>query len=364
MSMERNDRTARAAVFLGHGRPIELREYAVPAPRAGEVLVRVTHSTICSSDVHTWAGRRQEPVPCVLGHEITGRIEAVGGGGDLRDLRGRALALGDRVTWTIAASCGGCYFCRRGLPQKCESLFKYGHTALRAGRHFSGGFADYCLLAPGTGLVWLPDAVDDSVASTANCAVATVAAVLRSVGPVEGEVVLVHGCGVLGLMACAMARAAGAAEVVACDIDGSRGALARGFGAGHFALPGQLAGVVADLTGGRGVDFALEFSGDAESVAAGIELARVGGTCVIAGVTTPGQRVELDPQRVVQRMLTLKGVHNYVPGDLVQAVDFLADHAGGLPFAQLLGPRFRLAEIEAAFAAAAGLRGVRVSVTP
>jgi putative phosphonate catabolism associated alcohol dehydrogenase len=364
MNTERSSARALAAVFSGHGEPFRLEEFPIPSPGQGEVLVDVSCSTICGSDLHTWHGRRQEPVPCVLGHEIVGRIVAFGPGAPRIDLRGEPLAEGDRITWTLAASCGECYFCVRALPQKCEHLFKYGHSSISPGREFSGGFAECCLLNAGTGIVKLPDDLHDALAAPANCAVATVAAALRLAGAVEGATVAVLGCGVLGLTAAAMARHLGAAEVVACDIDPARARHARQFGSGVFCEPANLLSDLRDLTRGRGADVTLEFSGSSAAVAGAFAATRTGGVSVIAGTTTPGGKVEIDPNDLVRRMLTIRGLHNYMPADLVAAIDFLGEVKEVFPFESLQGGSFPLTEIEAAFASSGTQPGLRTAVLP
>ena len=92
-------RVGRAAVYEAPNTPFVIKEYPVRPARAGEVLVRVTMSTICRSDIHSYEGRRPNSVPGILGHEIIGVIEEIGAGVD-RDLRGDGLRVGDRVTWT------------------------------------------------------------------------------------------------------------------------------------------------------------------------------------------------------------------------------------------------------------------------
>lgn len=364
MNTERSSARALAAVFSGHGEPFRLEEFPVPAPGRGEVLVDVSCSTICGSDLHTWHGRRQEPVPCVLGHEIVGRIVAFGPAAPRIDLCGQPLVEGDRITWTLAASCGECFFCLRGLPQKCDHLFKYGHSSIKPGREFSGGFAECCLLTPGTGIVKLPEALSDALAAPANCAVATVAAAFRLAGPVEGATVAILGCGVLGLTAAAMARDLGAAEVVACDLDPSRGEAAAQFGSQTFCVPVDLLSAVHGLTRGRGADLTMEFSGAAAAVVSALDAARTGGVSIIAGTTTPGGSVALDPNELVRRMLTIRGLHNYAPEDLVVAVEFLADTGDRFPFGSLAGGGFALDDIEHAFESATVRPGRRVSITP
>jgi len=360
----RATQSVRASLFERHGEAFRLSRVSLPQPAAGEVLVRVTCATICGSDVHTWAGRRNEPTPCVLGHEIIGRIESFGDDAPARDLRGDPLNVGDRVTWTLAASCGTCFFCLHELPQKCEQLVKYGHMEAVPGRELMGGFADYCLLAAGTGIIKVPAALPDELAAPANCAVATVAACCRLAGPLTGAVVAVIGCGVLGIIACAMVRALGAAEIIACDVAGDREPLARAFGAGHFTAPAELAPLARQLSAGRGADVVIELCGASSAVATAIEVLRVGGTAVIAGMTTPCEPVTLDPHQLMRRMLTIRGLHNYVPRDLVAAVDFLEEHAASLPFSRLHGGSFRLEEIDRAFRIAAASPGTRIAVIP
>jgi alcohol dehydrogenase len=364
MNTERSSARALAAVFSGHGQPFRLEEFPIPAPGRGEVLVDVSCSTICGSDLHTWHGRRQEPTPCILGHEIVGRIVAFGPGTPPFDLRGEPLAEGDRITWTLAASCGECFFCTRGLPQKCEHLFKYGHTSISPGREFSGGFAECCLLNAGTGIVKLPDTVSDLLAAPVNCAIATVAAAFRVSGPVEGATIAILGCGVLGLTAAAMARHLGAEKVVTCDLDPRRAGMTRAFHSEFFCGPDDLTERIGEITDGRGADVTMEFSGSASAAAAALAIARTGGTALIAGTTAPGGKVTIDPNDLVRRMLTVKGLHNYAPQDLLTAVDFLAASLDTVPFGSLFGDSFGLTQIEAAFAESSKKPGTRIAVMP
>jgi alcohol dehydrogenase len=356
--------TGRAMLFRGVDQPLELVRAEVPQPRGAEMRVRTLCCTLCRSDLHTHAGRRQEPTPTVLGHEIVGCLDAFGPDAPRVDWRGQTLALGARVTWAVATSCGKCFFCAADLPQKCERLYKYGHQRVTPDQPFAGGLADFVLLAPGTACLRLPDSLSDELAAPANCATATIAAALRlgGVDPVA-KTVLIFGAGVLGLTTAAVARSAGAAAVLVCDPDPGCRARAAAFGATHLLAPDDLDAVRA-CTEGRGADLVLELAGVHASVQAALEHARVGGTVVLAGTVLPTPAVSLDPERVVRRMLTIRGVHNYAPVDLAAAVDFLAGPATAFPFASLLGPTFELADAEAAFAHAHANPGTRVIVKP
>jgi alcohol dehydrogenase len=347
-------------LFHGPGRPLELVRAPVPQPQGGEILVRVTCCTLCTSDLHTHAGRRPEPTPSVLGHEIVGRVAALG-----PDVAGGPVAVDGRVTWGIAVGCGRCFFCTAGLPQKCERLVKYGHRRVTPGRPFAGGLADYVLLEPGTVVVPVPDAVPDAVAAPMACAGATAAAVVRAAAPaVAGGVVLVFGAGPLGLSAAAMARAAGALAVVVSDPDPDRRQRATEFGATHTVEPDAVTAAVSGLTAGRGADAALELAGSADAVRAALACVRVGGTVVLAGTVLPTEPVAVDPEAVVRRLLTVRGVHNYAPADLAAAVAFPAGPGKSAPWADLVGQTFPLAEAESAIGYAHAHRGTRVAVVP
>jgi D-arabinose 1-dehydrogenase-like Zn-dependent alcohol dehydrogenase len=146
-------RVGRAAVYEAPNTPFVIKEYPVRPARAGEALVRVTMSTICGSDIHSYEGRRPNPVPSILGHEIIGVIEEIGAGVE-RDLRGDGLRVGDRVTWTEYFFDGECYYRDvLDMPQKCHGLRKYGHDRADEDPHFTGGFAEYCYILPGTGIL-------------------------------------------------------------------------------------------------------------------------------------------------------------------------------------------------------------------
>jgi putative phosphonate catabolism associated alcohol dehydrogenase len=356
----------RSILFHGPGRALELTRRPLPELRPGEILVRISACTLCRSDLHTHAGRRSEPTPTVLGHEIVGRVEAFGPEASRVDAAGAALSAGARVTWAIVANCRECVYCRDDLPQKCERPYKYGHERATDERPFGGGLADFVVLTQRTVCFAVPDAISDRVAAPANCATATAAAVLRHGGGVEGRCVLVLGAGVLGATICAMARSAGARSVLAADTEAESLKRAIAFGATHAlpAEPVELAARVAALTEGRGADVVLEMAGSAQLAGAALTLVRTGGTVVLAGTVAPVGNIAIDPEQVVRRMLTIRGVHNYHPRDLATALSFLAGPGRQFPFETLVGASYPLDQVEQAFAHAHTLRGVRVLVTP
>ena len=360
--------TSLAAVFHESGAPLTLETYQLPRLGPGEVLVRITCATICGSDVHTFLGHRSTPVPTILGHEIMGVVEALDPNQPACDYTGRPLAIGDRVTWSIASSCGRCFFCAHDVPQKCESLFKYGHEQIVPEHPLSGGLAEHCHLAAGTTIVTVPDSLSDAVACPANCATATVAAALRVGAICPGDSVLIQGAGMLGLTATAMASSRGAQQVIVCDVDGTRLQRATSFGATHNLLVGEDEGplikAVQELTAGRGVDLAVELSGATNAVQTGLKLLRIGGRYVLIGSTFPTPPVSVDPEAVVRRCLTIVGNHNYKPEDLANAVVFLSQHGHNFPFAEIVHDEFVLQQSEDAFQQAISGQSLRVAVRP
>ncbi len=277
--------------------------------------------------------------------------------------------MGDRVTWSVASSCGACFYCELGVPQKCEHLFKYGHERTDPRHPLSGGLAEHCHLAQGTAVLKVPDLLPDEVACPANCATSTVAAALRVAGDCRNRAVLVQGAGMLGLTAAAMARHQRAREVIVCDLDEQRLAQAVRFGATRAVLVrpdmgDDLTDVVADATGGRGVDVAIELSGSTAAIEAGLQLLRIGGRYVWVGSVFPTRGVNVTPEHVVRRLLRIEGVHNYTPADLIKAMDFLADTIAEFPFADLVPMRFPLIEADAAFQHAITTKAPRVAVIP
>ncbi|MBX3435343.1 MAG: alcohol dehydrogenase catalytic domain-containing protein [Pirellulales bacterium] len=340
----------RALVFHGPGEPLEVRRLSIPTLRQGEVLVRVEGCTLCGSDLHTIHGRRSTPTPLVLGHEAAGRIEAFGQDSPHLDATGRPLVVGDRVVWSIVASCGACDRCRRDLPQGCRRAVKYGHTVLATGRELHGGFAEHCLLVAGTVIMRLPDEMPLEVACPLGCSVATAAAVVEAAGDLAGRFVLVAGAGHLGLTAVAMAAQAGAA-VVCVDPISTRAEQACTAGARAAGTPDELDSLMSAV-GADEIDALLELSGTPGAWRTAWPRLAMGAACVLAGSVFPTPPVELSLESVVRRRLVLRGVHNYAPRHLATAVEFAASTTGQTLLAPLCNKWFELESASAAFAAA------------
>jgi putative phosphonate catabolism associated alcohol dehydrogenase len=339
-----------ACVFHSPGQPFELREIPIPALQRGTLLVAVQACTICGSDLHTYTGRRSARTPTILGHEMVGRLVWPD---KVTDGAGETLRAGERLVWGLAAFCGRCFYCTSQLPQKCESLVKYGHQALSPEWPLSGGLAEYCMIVPGTYFLKVSEEIPDELAAPAACATATVAAAIARVGEVAGKTVLVMGAGMLGLMACAVLDAMGAGTVLAADAAVDRARAASRFGARQTLdarVPlEEFADAVREHTESRGADIVLELAGVNAAVARALRSTRIGGTCILVGSVFPQQPLPVLAEEIVRRMITVSGVYNYAPADLKQALAFLSGDAHRYPLLDLVGGSFSLHETQNAF---------------
>ena len=255
------------------------------------------------------------------------------------------------------------FWCNHELSQKCVKLFKYGHEPVSADYPSTGGFATHCQLKPGTAIVRIPKAMPAEVAAPANCATATVCAAFRQAGEYQGSTILILGAGMLGLTATAMAWERGAQHVIVVDPAAQRGELARRFGA--TATLTDLASakrVIDQVTDGRGVDIAFDFSGHNDAVQASIHFLRIGGQAVLVGSVFPTESISISPEMIVRRWLRIYGVHNYLGTDLLEAVNFLQNESGKYPFQELVTKPYAFTNISRAVERAISGEAIRVAI--
>jgi len=301
------------SLLLSEYNHLEIADMPLPAVAPDEVLVRVEACGICGSDVHGYdgsSGRRIPPI--VMGHEAAGTVVVVGS-----SVHG--YAEGDRVTFDSTVYCGHCAFCLAGDVNLCDNRQVIGVSCGDYRRH--GAFAEY-VAVPERILYPLPDTI--SFAEAALLEAVSVALHAVRVSAVRGgETALVVGAGMIGLLTLQAARAAGCARVFIADIDATRLAFAAQAGADQIldASGGDLLDQVLALTGGRGVDLALEAVGRSETVSSAIDCTRKGGTVTLVGNIQPV--VELPLQKVVSRQIRLQGSCASA-GEYPQAIDLVA----------------------------------------
>ena len=364
---------SRAAVFYKVGSPVELRDFDLPVEmEKGSAVCRVTFSTICGSDLHTTTGRRVEPTPLILGHEIVGEIVKLDSGLKT-DGFGNKLAVGDRISWTIMASCGECFFCKKGLPQKCVNLKKYGHASIDDKELNSGpvgGYSQYIYIMPGTTVYKVPDSLSDEIAAPANCALSTVVNAVETIGIEKNDIVMIQGAGLLGLNACALAVEAGAKEVIVTDVIDERLAMAKLFGATktYNTLKVKEDDILTELkamSGGFGIDVVIEVCGAKQVVGLAIKALRIGGRYLLAGLVNPGSTLEgIDANQIIRKYITIKGIHNYRPEHLGTALKFLEKYKDKYPFHKIVSKVYSLEQINEALAESETGKHIRVGIKP
>ena len=272
----------KAVRMIGAGQPLELHEIPMPAIGERDILVRVCAAGICHSDVHYRAGRSPvRPLPMTLGHEVAGVVEQIGA-------QVSSVKLGDRVCLHYNITCGDCYYCSTGNEQFCPQVLMLGH-------YTNGGYAEY-IAVPARNAIALPDEIPFEQGATLMCASATAFHALRKSRLKAGESAAIIGVGGLGMSAIQLARAFGALDVFAVDINAEKLQLAAHYGA--IPVSARQVDPVAEirrLMGGRGVDVAIELIGLPQTMQQTVRCLGVMGRAVIAGI---GDRpLEIDTYR-------------------------------------------------------------------
>lgn len=314
-------------------------------------------------------GHRPAPTPIILGHEIIGRIVALGK--DVKtDTCGNLLKEGDRITWTIFANCGRCYYCKiKALPMKCVNLFKYGHETCINAPYLNGGYAEYCYITPGTYVFKVPDSLTDEEVAPINCGLATIVQGYDSIGIQPDDQIVVQGAGMLGLYAVAVAKERGAGQVIVTDIIDTRLEMAKKFGADVVinvkeSSDAEIIKKVHELTAGWGADLAVEVAGTPSAIPMGLKMLRKGGRYVQMGNVFPGAIHEIDGYEIITKWLTIKGVHNYDALQLSEALNFIERNNNKYPFKEFVTHKVSLDEIEKGIEIAESRKAIRVAVCP
>jgi len=293
---------------------LEIADLPLPTVARGEVLVRVEACGICGSDVHGFdgsTGRRIPPI--VMGHEAAGTVETIGEGVT-------KYKKDDRVTFDSTIYCGECQYCKRGQINLCDNREVIGVSCGDYRRH--GAFAEY-VVVPERIMYPLPGNFSFNEAAMLE-AVSVAMHGVKVSQLAGGETALVIGAGMIGLLTLQAAKAAGCERVFIADVDESRLKLARKIGADEVlhCSGAELVTEVMRLTGGNGVDVALEAVGRNETVAGAIDCTRKGGKVTLIGNIVP--EVTLPLQKVVAKQLRLQG-SCASSGEYPEAIELIAN---------------------------------------
>ena len=286
--------SVRGVIARSKGAPVEMETILVPDPGPGEALVAIQACGVCHTDLHYREGAINDEFPFLLGHEAAGIVEAVGP--DVEE-----VAPGDFVILNWRAVCGQCRSCRRGRSQYCFATHNASQKmTLADGTVLSpalgiGAFVEKTLVAAGQATKVSADASPEAAGLLGCGVMAGLGAAMNTGGVGRGDSVAVFGCGGVGNGAIEGARLAGASVIIGVDIDDRKLRWARQFGATHTVNSSETDPVerIREITGGNGVDVAIEAIGLPVTYKQAFEARDLAGTVVLVGVPSPEMTIEL-----------------------------------------------------------------------
>jgi len=329
---------------------VEVKEIPKPEIQDDEALIKVRAAAICGSDLgifnYTPAYSKMR-LPVVLGHEFSGEIMEIGPGVE-------GFRLGDRVLAESVKACGVCGFCRSGMSNLCDSSTLFGI-------HTDGGFAEY-VAVPHTLLHRVPDAMSYEEAALVE-PLSNALHFVRDITPFRfGDLVVVQGCGPIGLFSAQLFRLGGARVLVTgLGLDSVRLGIAEKLGLETLNIDEEdLLGRVMELSDGEGADVAYVAAGAPQAVRQATEIVRKRGHVTVVGIF--GKDVALDMTRVVRRELTIAGAYDAKPVNFPQSIDLIS--RGQVDVMKALTHRFGLDQAEEAFRVALDRSGGKVEFIP
>eukprot|EP00898_Chlorokybus_atmophyticus_P001780 jgi/Chlat1/2602/Chrsp178S02453 len=331
---------------------------------AQDMAAAVIHAV----DLHVIKGEQPFPFPCVLGHEVTGEVVEHGPNTDPATVE--RLPVGMRVVSAFIMPCGGCFFCLRGQEDLCETFFKFnrGKGTLYDGtsrlyrrdgtqvfQYSMGGLAEYCV-APATCVAALPAASKDNNnlyvdGAVLGCAAFTAYGALRNAADFRaGETIAIIGTGGVGSFCVQIARVFGAERVIAVDISDGKLEAAQGLGATDTvnAKTENVVDKIMAITGGRGVDVALEALGRPDTFQQAVKAVRDGGRAVMVGIAPVGVTAAIEITRLVRRKISIIGSYGARARADLPAVARLAA-SGAIDVSKAVTQRFKLEEADWAY---------------
>jgi S-(hydroxymethyl)glutathione dehydrogenase/alcohol dehydrogenase len=348
-------KNTKAAVLNVTNEPLTVETLALREPREGDVVVRLGASGVCHSDLHAITGDLPMPIPCVLGHEGAGVVEAVGPGV-------QRVKVGDHVVLNWVPYCGACWYCQSGNAYLCET----GYVKAMAAEVFHkngttvgqfagiGSMSEYTII-PETACIPIDADIPLDRACLIGCGVMTgVGAVINTARVRPGQSVAVFGAGGVGLNVVQGAVLAGADPIIAIDLNERKLGMAKQFGATHVVNAGAIDPVeaVKELTGGRGADFAFEVIGIPDVITQAFMAVRRGGKAVVVGVPSATSMVSIPGFFLPLAEKSLLG-SLYGSATMTRDVPRLIGlyRAGKLKLDELITRRYRISEVNDAFEA-------------
>lgn len=323
-----------AAVLKRIGGPLVIDDVMRPEPRENEVLIKVAACGVCHSDLHLVKGHTTFPLPVVLGHEVSGVVEKGTG-------HGVGLKRGDRVVCTVIMPCGNCYYCINGHEDLCETFYLlnrlkgvlydgttriYDHDKHPIWMFSMGGMAEYAVV-PSNAVFPLPEGIPLRDSCILGCAGLTAYGAVKNQAHLRpSQSVVVLGVGGVGSSIVQVAKAFGAAEIIAVDVREEKLEAAKLSGATDVvnAAQEEMARRILELTDGRGVDVAFEATGRSETYVTALNCVRSGGSVVAVGLSSASTTIPIEINRFVRKGIKLLGSYGARPRqDMPELLDLV-----------------------------------------
>lgn len=329
---------------------VEVRDVPFPEVAGDEVLIKVKAAAICGSDLGiynytaAYSGMR---LPVVMGHEFAGEVAETGATVE-------GYVAGDRVLSESVKACGECSFCSQGMSNLCEDSILFGI-------YTDGGFAEYVAVPQGL-LHRIPEGMSYEEAALVE-PLSNVVHFVDDITPYKsGDLVVVQGCGPIGLFSAQLFRLGGARVIVSgLGVDKVRLGIADRLGFETVNIDEvDLVGRVMELTGGKGADVTFVAVGEPQAIKQSMELLRKRGTTTVVGIF--GADVPVDLTRLVRRELTVVGAYDARSANFPTSISYISQ--GKVNVRDVLTHRFSLDEAEEAFKVALERTGGKVEFKP
>jgi L-iditol 2-dehydrogenase len=358
-----------AAILPAPHAPIRVDEIDAPELSPGSALLHTLYSEVCGTDVHLHHGRLAGvPYPIVPGHVSVGVIAALPA--PLDDVNGVPFREGDVVTFLdVHGTCGRCYECLvTKQTTRCPHRRVYGIT-YGAGDGLLGGWAQAIWMKPGVHLMHLPPSLSPETFIGGGCGLVTAVHAVERAGVRLGQTVAVLGVGPVGQSIIALCALAGAEQIIAVGSPASRLHFARRMGAteciGLDVPPAERTSRVRELTLNRGVDSVIEASGAPEAIPEGLDLLRDGGSMVVCGHYTDAGEARIHPHRQINRKhVELRGCWGSDFSHLYRAIRIAASQGDRVPWREMIGGRYGLADAGRALAAVESREVTKAVIVP
>ena len=346
-----------AAVLISSNQPFSIEEVELAGPKLGEVLVKMEAVGICHSDYHVLTGDTQHPLPAILGHEGFGTVIE-------SKSNYSQLSVGQKVSLSWAPSCHQCYYCKTNRPALCQTFKKsiWNGTLLDGTTRFSsangpiyhycglGCFAEYITVSE-MACIPMPSTLRPEIGALIGCAVTTgVGSVLTTANVQPESIVVVIGCGGVGLSTILAAKYAKAKTIIAIDQSQTRLNAALDCGADHATSLESAKAIIKQVSDNRGADYLFEAVGNPSLQVEAIAITRPGGKVIFSGLSPMDASITINGALITREEKTILGSYY---GSANPEIDFSKYAnlylAGTLPLDKLITHTYSLSGINIAF---------------